>query len=259
MDQHSPTKGQYSSKPGTHNLKPGQHSPPTHQPQTLAHEPRPTNPNPPTSKHNPPLTDPSRTRCPPRAVAYPEPKRANHNNNNNHDGDDINKNDINNDNNKNNKNHNHTNPCVASATVCRLRTLASKALNTFLPWPVAFRAAEKKKVRWLRVWLRPRSAPWWAQPLSGILPTQCAHAIRMPRPLVARTGAERIYVYVTYVCLSCLVSLPDCFYPAVGLGHGLCRACTRGNPAGGSPVRCRGTYQVMGFESMSGRKKSNRR
>ena len=138
---------------------------------------------------------------------------------------------------------------------CRLRTLASKALNTFLPWPVAFRAAEKKKVRWLRVWLRPRSAPWWAQPLSGILPTQCAHAIRMPRPLVARTGAERIYVYVTYVCLSCLVSLPDCFYPAVGLGHGLCRACTRGNPAGGSPVRCRGTYQVMGFESMSGRKK----
>ena len=43
MDQHSPTKGQYSSKPGPHNLKPGQHSPPTHQPQTLAHEPRPTN------------------------------------------------------------------------------------------------------------------------------------------------------------------------------------------------------------------------
>ena len=146
MDQHSPTKGQYSSKPGTHNLKPGQHSPPTHQPQTLAHEPRPTNPNPPTSKHNPPLTDPSRTRCPPRAVAYPEPKRANHNNNNNHDGDDINKNDINNDNNKNNKNHNHTNSCVASAMGCRLRTLASKALNTFLPWPVAFHAAEKTSV-----------------------------------------------------------------------------------------------------------------
>jgi hypothetical protein len=81
---------------------------PTHQPQT--------------QKHNPPLT-----------------------NNNNHDGDDINKNDINNDNNKNNKNHNHTNTCVASAMGCRLRTLASKALNTFRPWPVAKRAAEKKK------------------------------------------------------------------------------------------------------------------
>ena len=76
---------------------------------------------------------------------------------------------------------------------------------------------------------------------SGFPSVQCAHAIRLPGPLVARTDAENIYLFW---CLFCPVSLPDCFDPAVGLGHGLCRARTPGNPAGGSPVRCKETLPV---------------
>ena len=57
----------------------------------------------------------------------------------------------------------------------------------------------------------------------GSTSVQCAHAIRLPSPLVARTDAENIYLSW---CLFCPVLPPDCFYPAVGLGHALCRART---------------------------------
>ena len=79
--------------------------------------------------------------------------------------------------------------------------------------------------RWLhlcRAWtvfgaLAAHAAVW------GSTSVQCAHASRLPRPLVARTDAENIYLSW---CLFCPVLPPDCFYPAVGLGHALCRART---------------------------------
>ena len=67
---------------------------------------------------------------------------------------------------------------------------------------------------------------------------QCAPAIHLPSLLVACADGDKIYLSW---CLFCLVLPPDCFYPAVGLDHSLCRVCTPGNPAGGSPVRCQET------------------
>jgi hypothetical protein len=60
--------------------------------------------------------------------------------------------------------------------------------------------------------------------------------------LVACADGDKIYLSW---CLFCLVLPPDCFYPAVGLDHSLCRVCTPGNPAGGSPVRCQETLTVL--------------
>ena len=67
---------------------------------------------------------------------------------------------------------------------------------------------------------------------------QCAPAIHLPSLLVACADGDKISLSW---CLFCLVLPPDCFYPAVGLDHSLCRVCTPGNPAGGSPVRCQET------------------
>ena len=64
---------------------------------------------------------------------------------------------------------------------------------------------------------------------------ECAPAIHLPSLLVAWADADKLYLSW---CLFCPVLPPDCFYPAVGLDHSLCRVCMPGNPAGGSPLRC---------------------
>ena len=58
-------------------------------------------------------------------------------------------------------------------------------------------------------------------------------------------------------CLFCPVVPPDCFYPAVGLDHGLCRVCTPGNPAGGCPVRCQETLTVLAVGLPAKKKETN--
>ena len=197
---------------------------------------------PPTANAAAPTLDPKEE---PRATKHLLPhnqplgtthQHNNNHNNNNHHNNNNNHNHNNNDDNNSNHNNMNDNSCVASDIGCRRRALAPRVLDTFLAWPIAFVAAQRKSLVALVSGIdRVRRLG------SGFPYVQCAPAIRLPSPLVARTDAETIYLFW---CLFCPVSLPDCFDPAVGLGHGLCRARTPGNPAGGSPVRCKETLPV---------------
>ena len=76
----------------------------------------------------------------------PKPTSTTHhddNTKNNNDDDDNNNDD---DDNNNNSNNNNNKFCVVSAIGCRLRARAPRVLDTFLAWPVAFLAAQRKSL-----------------------------------------------------------------------------------------------------------------